>query len=60
MSPGRGATGAANRAWDARLEKLTNLDALPDAVGFTVVCSPVKLAGLGAGWTRVVAVVDGA
>lgn len=41
-----------------QLEKLTNLDALPDPVGFTVACFPVKLAGLGAGWTRVVAIVD--
>jgi kynurenine formamidase len=41
-----------------QLEKLANLGGLPDAVGFTVACFPVKLAGLGAGWTRVVAVVD--
>ena len=41
-----------------QLEKLANLDALPEATGFTVVCFPVKLAGLGAGWARVVAVVD--
>jgi kynurenine formamidase len=41
-----------------QLEKLTNLDALPDAVGFTVACFPVRLAGLGAGWTRAVAIVD--
>jgi kynurenine formamidase len=41
-----------------QLEKLANLDALPEAIGFTVVCFPIKLAGLGAGWTRVVAVVD--
>lgn len=41
-----------------QLEKLTNLDALPDAAGFTVACFPVKLAGLGAGWTRAVAIVD--
>jgi kynurenine formamidase len=41
-----------------QLEKLANLDALPDSVGFTVACFPVKLAGLGAGWTRVVAVID--
>lgn len=42
-----------------QLEKLTKLDELPDAVGFTVVCFPVRLTGLGAGWTRVVAIVDG-
>jgi hypothetical protein len=40
------------------LEKLADLGALPDAVGFTVACFPVKLAGLGAGWTRVVAILD--
>jgi kynurenine formamidase len=40
-----------------QLEKLTNLDALPEATGFTVACFPVKLTGLGAGWTRVVAIV---
>lgn len=41
-----------------QLEKLANLGALPAATGFTVACFPVKLAGLGAGWTRVVAIVD--
>lgn len=42
-----------------QLEKLTNLGELPDAVGFTVACFPVRLAGLGAAWTRAVAIVDG-
>lgn len=41
-----------------QLEKLANLDALPGPVGFTVACFPVKLTGLGAGWTRVVAIID--
>ncbi|GAA3192050.1 cyclase family protein [Actinocorallia longicatena] len=41
-----------------QLEKLANLDALPAATGFTVACFPVRLAGLGAGWTRVVAIVE--
>lgn len=41
-----------------QLEKLANLGALPGAVGFTVACFPIKLAGLGAGWTRVVAIVE--
>ncbi|QMU67359.1 cyclase family protein [Streptacidiphilus sp. P02-A3a] len=41
-----------------QLEKLAHLDRLPAAHGFTVACFPVKLAGLGAGWTRVVAIVD--
>jgi len=35
------------------------LDQLP-ATGFTVVCFPVKVARAGAGWTRVVAIVDAA
>jgi kynurenine formamidase len=42
-----------------QLEKLANLDALPADYGFTVACFPVKLAGLGAAWTRVVAIVAG-
>ncbi|MER5617292.1 MULTISPECIES: cyclase family protein [unclassified Streptomyces] len=41
-----------------QLEKLAHLDELPDATGFTVACFPVKLTGLGAGWTRVVAIVE--
>ncbi|HEX9336770.1 MAG TPA: cyclase family protein [Pseudonocardiaceae bacterium] len=41
-----------------QLEKLAHLEQLPDATGFTVACFPVKLAGLGAGWTRVVAIID--
>ncbi|MFI6350046.1 cyclase family protein [Streptomyces sp. NPDC050560] len=42
-----------------QLEKLTNLAALPGATGFEVSCFPVAVAGAGAGWTRVVAVLDG-
>jgi kynurenine formamidase len=41
-----------------QLEKLANLKALPAATGFTVACFPVALAGAGASWTRVVALVD--
>jgi kynurenine formamidase len=41
-----------------QLEKLANLETLPNAHGFTVACFPVKLAGLGAAWTRVVAVIE--
>jgi kynurenine formamidase len=41
-----------------QLEKLTNLEDLPD-YGFTVACFPVRLSGLGAAWTRVVAIIDG-
>ncbi|MDT7804828.1 MAG: hypothetical protein QOI78_8261 [Actinomycetota bacterium] len=40
-----------------QLEKLAHLEDLPAATGFTVACFPAKLAGLGAGWTRVVAIV---
>ncbi|MEU3711097.1 cyclase family protein [Streptomyces catenulae] len=42
-----------------QLEKLTRLDDLPAATGFTVTCFPVAVAGAGAGWTRVVAHVPG-
>ncbi|CAK7261734.1 protein of unknown function (plasmid) [Shinella sp. WSC3-e] len=38
------------------LEKLTNLDALP-AIGFDVICFPVKVARGSAGWTRAVAIL---
>jgi kynurenine formamidase len=41
-----------------QLEKLANLGALPGPAGFTVVCFPVSLAGVGAAWTRVVALID--
>lgn len=41
-----------------QLEKLANLDALPDGLEFTIACFPVRLAGLGAAWTRVVAIID--
>ncbi|PWW63182.1 cyclase family protein [Actinokineospora spheciospongiae] len=40
-----------------QLEKLANLGDLPAATGFTVSCFPVSLAGAGAGWTRVVAML---
>ena len=39
------------------LEKLSNLDALPDH-GFTVACFPVKLKGGSAGFTRAVAILE--
>jgi kynurenine formamidase len=40
-----------------QIEKLANLDALPNPVGFKVACFPVKISGAGAGWSRVVAFV---
>jgi len=39
------------------MEKLTNLEALPDS-GFTVSCFPAKIKGGSAGWTRAVAIFD--
>jgi kynurenine formamidase len=41
-----------------QIEKLANLDQLPDATGFKVACFPVKVAHASAGWTRVVAILD--
>ncbi|MER6052228.1 cyclase family protein [Streptomyces sp. BHT-5-2] len=41
-----------------QLEKLAHLADLPAATGFTVACFPVAVAGAGAGWTRVVALLD--
>lgn len=41
-----------------QVERLANLEALPAAHGFRVVCFPVRIAGAGAGWTRAVALVD--
>ena len=41
------------------MEKLANLDALP-ATGFEVSCFPWKIKGASAGFTRAVAIVDGA
>lgn len=40
-----------------QLEKLAGLGELPGSDGFEVVCFPVAVAGAGAGWTRVVALV---
>ncbi|GGZ97203.1 cyclase family protein [Streptomyces echinoruber] len=42
-----------------QLEKLAGLGTLPGSTGFTVACFPVSIAGAGAGWTRVVAIVEG-
>ena len=39
------------------MEKLSNLDALPDH-GFKVACFPVKIERASAGWTRAVAIVE--
>jgi kynurenine formamidase len=41
-----------------QLEKLAGLGGLPAADGFVVICFPVAIEGAGAGWTRVVALLD--
>lgn len=41
-----------------QLEKLASLGQLPAATGFAIACFPVAIAGAGAGWTRVVALLD--
>ncbi|MBV1856161.1 cyclase family protein [Catellatospora tritici] len=40
-----------------QIERLANLDALPEPYGFTVSCFPIKIKGAGAGWTRAVALL---
>jgi kynurenine formamidase len=40
-----------------QIEKLANLDLLPQPSGFWVSCLPVKIAGASAGWCRAVAMV---
>lgn len=40
------------------MERLGNLDAIPKSYGFTVSCLPVKVRNAGAGWARVVAIID--
>jgi len=40
------------------MEKLANLDKLPDPFGFKVACFPVKLTGGSAGWCRAVAILE--
>ena len=39
------------------IEKLANLDKLPQPFGFQVACFPVKLTGGSAGWCRAVAII---
>jgi kynurenine formamidase len=41
------------------IEKLANLDKLPEPFGFTVACFPVRITGGSAGWSRVVAIFPG-
>jgi len=42
----------------AHMERLANLDKIPCAFGFKVACFPVKVRNAGAGWSRVVAIID--
>lgn len=42
----------------AQIERLSNLEELPTATGFTVYAFPHKIEGAGAGWARVVAVYE--
>lgn len=41
-----------------QIERLTNLSSIPSPTGFKVCCFPIKLKHSGAGWSRVVAMVD--
>jgi len=41
-----------------QIEKLANLDLLPQPFGFKVSCFPVKIKGASGGWTRVVAMLE--
>ena len=40
------------------IERLGNLGAIPEPTGFTVSCLPIKIKDVGAGWARVVAILD--
>jgi kynurenine formamidase len=40
------------------MERLGNLGAVPHAIGFKVACFPVRIKNAGAGWARVVAILD--
>lgn len=41
-----------------QIERLTNLQALPQAFGFKLSCFPIKLKGADAAWSRVVAMFE--
>ena len=40
------------------IEKLANLDKLPEPFGFKVACFPIKVTGGSGGWSRVVAILE--
>jgi kynurenine formamidase len=60
-------TGDATKIWEAhfaglereycQIEKLVNLELLPEPTGFQVACFPIKVEGASGGWSRVVAFV---
>lgn len=41
-----------------QIEKLANLDKLPQPTGFKVACFPIKIKDAGAGWCRAVAILE--
>jgi len=41
-----------------QIERLANLDKIPVTTGFTVACFPIKIRNCGAGWSRVVALIQ--
>jgi kynurenine formamidase len=62
------ASGRAEDLWPAhvwgrhqeycQIERLANLEQIDRPFGFKVACFPIKLTGCGAGWSRVVALLD--
>jgi len=40
------------------MERLGNLDAIPKPFGFTISCLPVKVRNAGAGWSKVIAIIN--
>lgn len=40
------------------MEKMANLDQIPEAHGFKVACFPINIRSASAGWVRPVAIVD--
>lgn len=41
-----------------QIEKLANLDQIPNPTGFTVIAFPIKITGASGGWVRAVAMLD--
>lgn len=61
-------TGDPNVLWEShyvgkeleysQIEKLANLDQIPNPTGFTVIAFPINIMGAGGAWVRAVAVID--